>query len=233
MSEKRRFRLLPTSHDWEDDDTNLGHWFKGDFAGLLRTPSSPKPPNTSKSHPIRIDWIDPGRTGTPGKLGMTLCPGRKGPGRSADFDRDLREDLHRIANHWEVATIVPLIELFEFKMLKIPRYHVTADEVGLDVVWYPIQDGGTPKSIPKTRRLINYVIQRLRYGHNVVFHCKAGLGRAGTMAASTLVRLGYQPSDAITVVRSARKGAIENSNQERFVQKFRGKEMSLPWEEDE
>ena len=47
-----------------------------------------------------------------------------------------------------------------------------------------------------------------RSGHNVVFHCKGGLGRAGTLCACTMVALGHAPQEAIVETRKIRKRAI-------------------------
>jgi ADP-ribosyl-[dinitrogen reductase] hydrolase len=57
----------------------------------------------------------------------------------------------------------------------------------------------------------------LRTGSSVLVHCRGGLGRAGTIAARLLVELGTEPATAIANVRAVRPGAIETSDQERFV----------------
>jgi ADP-ribosyl-[dinitrogen reductase] hydrolase len=57
----------------------------------------------------------------------------------------------------------------------------------------------------------------LRGGHDVLVHCRGGLGRAGTIAARLLVELGMDPAEAIARVRAVRPGAIETREQERFV----------------
>ena len=54
-------------------------------------------------------------------------------------------------------------------------------------------------------------------GHNIVIHCKGGLGRTGTIAARLLVEFGAGPQTAIQSVRKARPGAIENSLQEQYI----------------
>jgi protein-tyrosine phosphatase len=178
------------------------------------------PISDSRNQPIRIDWVDSGQTGTVGKLGMTLCPGRRDSGRTARYDRNLRTDLTRIRSKHEVDVIVVLIEDFEFKQLDVLKYFEVAKELDLKVYWYPVMDGSTPRTVRKTRALVDHIVRHLRYGSNVLIHCKAGLGRAGTITACTLVRLGFQWEDAIAVTRTARRGTLENSNQEAFVKRF-------------
>jgi ADP-ribosyl-[dinitrogen reductase] hydrolase len=57
----------------------------------------------------------------------------------------------------------------------------------------------------------------LRGGSSVLVHCRGGVGRAGTIAARLLVELGMEPARAIASVRAVRPGAIETSDQEKFV----------------
>lgn len=48
-------------------------------------------------------------------------------------------------------------------------------------------------------------------------HCRAGLGRTGTVAARLLVEHGARPADAIALVRTVRPGSIETVEQESYV----------------
>lgn len=47
-------------------------------------------------------------------------------------------------------------------------------------------------------------------GLNVVVHCKGGLGRAGTFAASCLIYSKHSAKNAINLVRNTRKNIINN-----------------------
>jgi ADP-ribosyl-[dinitrogen reductase] hydrolase len=60
-----------------------------------------------------------------------------------------------------------------------------------------------------------------RDGFDVLVHCRAGLGRAGMIAARLLAELGMPPDDAILTVRSVRKRAIETIAQEDIVRQTR------------
>ncbi|MCC7428312.1 MAG: dual specificity protein phosphatase family protein [Alphaproteobacteria bacterium] len=50
-------------------------------------------------------------------------------------------------------------------------------------------------------------------GLGVALHCRAGLGRSGTIAARLLVERGTPPTEAVRLVRAARPGAIETAPQ--------------------
>jgi ADP-ribosyl-[dinitrogen reductase] hydrolase len=61
---------------------------------------------------------------------------------------------------------------------------------------------------------------RLAAGERVVVHCKGGLGRTGTITARLLVESGVAADSAISLVRTARPGAIENDAQESYVRRL-------------
>ncbi len=58
-------------------------------------------------------------------------------------------------------------------------------------------------------------------GKNIVLHCRGGKGRAGTIAAILLIEFNYEKQEAIDLVRSRRKGAIESKIQEDFIFSYR------------
>jgi protein-tyrosine phosphatase len=71
------------------------------------------------------------------------------------------------------------------------------------VVWFPIHDLHAPPlydAIP----FLDDLVLRLDHGERLLMHCGAGIGRAGTMAACLLVRLGAGAPDALDVVAAHR-----------------------------
>ena len=58
-------------------------------------------------------------------------------------------------------------------------------------------------------------------GKNILLHCWGGKGRAGTIAAILLIEFGENKNEAINIVRSRRKGAIESKTQEDFILSYR------------
>jgi ADP-ribosyl-[dinitrogen reductase] hydrolase len=172
---------------------------------------------TSTSHPLRIDEIN--IPSCRGRIGMTFCPGKKQPDAdSGTWDRDLETDLHAI-KAWGASILISLMEKHEFAELKVVDLSMYAARNGLEWIHLSIQDGSIPSASTENawRGIVKGLKPRMMKGENVVFHCKGGLGRTGTMAACLLKELGIEGNDAIRMVREARPGTIENSQQEDYV----------------
>ena len=172
---------------------------------------------TSISHPLRIAVVTAGPEF--GRIGITFCPGKYDPhGMSGAWDRDLVLDLDAISD-WGAAAVVTLLEPKELTLLGVEGL---GQEISRrNMLWFhlPIAD----VSIPSEKFEQDWDVAGgelrsiLRRKLDVLVHCRGGLGRAGTIAARLLVELGMEPKKAIASVRSARPGAIETSDQERFV----------------
>jgi ADP-ribosyl-[dinitrogen reductase] hydrolase len=91
--------------------------------------------------------------------------------------------------------------------------------------WYhlPIRDLGAPNTEFKFKWETTKVLLKneLIEGKNIVLHCRGGKGRAGTVAALLLIDFGVKKEEAIQLVRSRRKGAIETKEQEEFIFSYR------------
>ena len=173
---------------------------------------------TSESHPLRIDSVRPGMS--TGLIGMTFCPGKTDhAAMSGAWERDLDLDL-ATAVRWGASAIVSLIEEHEFQALKVPGLGNAVVERGMKWFHLPIPDFQPPGSAFRQRwvnagREIKAILDS---GHNIVIHCKGGLGRTGTIAAQLLVEYGNTPDDAIDRVRQARgRESIETSAQEEYI----------------
>lgn len=154
-----------------------------------------------------------------GRLGVTFCPGKSDPmATDGLWSRDLPADLGSV-RAWGAQALVTLLEEHEFDLLNVRRLGDTAEAAGLDWYHLPIPDMAAPGWQFERRWVYAGVRLRrmLRRGGKVVIHCRAGLGRAGTVAARLLAELGMPPAEAISQLRKARPGAIQTNEQERHV----------------
>lgn len=170
---------------------------------------------TSATDPLQVAWLD--TPGLRGRIGLTLAPGKKttsafGP----PWHRDLDADLERLADHHKVRLLVPLVEDHELQLLHIQELQSRAEDFGMAVRRLPIVDGGVPLPL-SAGPVVDLALSFARAGHRVCFHCRGGLGRAGTLAALALVHLGEEAEQAMAAVRAVRPGAIETEDQERFI----------------
>ena len=171
---------------------------------------------TSEKHPLLIDAVVV--PGVPGLIGMTLCPGKKDPyAKFGAWDRDLQADL-QVVREWGASTIVSLLEAFEFELLGVADFGVSVS-AAFHWLWLPIPDGGIPDPAFEQRWADERteLHRRLADGGRVLIHCRAGLGRTGTIAARLLVESGMTPLQALNAVRAARRGTVETLEQERYV----------------
>ena len=165
-----------------------------------------------------------------GRIGVTLCPGKTDPGAiSGPAARDLDTDLDAIGR-WGATAVVSLITDEEMDHLSVRDLPEAVRDRHMEWWHAPILDGTPPGTdFEKAWAVAGEAIRdRLRFGFDVLVHCKGGLGRAGTVAARLLVELGERPDQAIRRVREVRQGAIENEDQEAHVAQCSARPPSVP-----
>jgi protein-tyrosine phosphatase len=146
-----------------------------------------------------------------GRLTISISPGKK----DKRNNRNLQIDLDAVKKNG-IQIIVCLLEWSEMMMLNISDYPRKAQEEGFLFYHMPIRDMGIPRQ-KEINVLVPTVVQHLTAGHNVLVHCRGGLGRAGTICACCLTHFGYDGKNAIDAVRKQRPGAIQTSKQEECV----------------
>lgn len=177
-------------------------------------------PRTSASSPIRVDWLLESFGPRGGKLGLTFTPGkRSSSSHGAPWSRDLSQDLDRLKAVFDVDLLISLVEDKELEQLGVADLVEEANKRGIAVIRSPVIDGDAPTRV-QARVLTRFAVDLIQGGQRVVFHCRGGLGRAGTLGACTLARRGHTGRQAINGTRAARPGAIETPAQEDFVLKF-------------
>jgi ADP-ribosylglycohydrolase len=175
---------------------------------------------TSDSDPIRVDFVPPGDLPGVGRLGLTIAPGKRDPARG--WARDLATDLRRLRDSYRADVLVSLLEESEQSRFGIADLLDAARNHGLTVRSLPIRDVSIPRpsQLEDVRALVIDVLAALDANQTVVIHCRGGLGRSGLLAAAVLIGRGVTADDAIRVIRAARPGAIETTEQEDWVRAF-------------
>jgi protein-tyrosine phosphatase len=174
--------------------------------------------------PLRIDWIgsDLLADGRPGRIGLTILPGKQGrstryPGRV--YERDLDEDVGSLLSAG-VSRLVLLVEDHELRQWSDPQIVARAAAQGLEVLRFPIPDGSPPSDDAELRTILDAVRSGRSEG-DVAVACMGGVGRTGTIAACALVDAGMPAETAIATVRAIRHPqAVETVAQEQFVRNF-------------
>ena len=168
----------------------------------------------SQSSPLIIAEVCFGEN--QGRLGLTLCPGKKD--HAYGWDRDLAEDL-RIIRKWGTGTVLTLVEDHEFQLLDV--LSLGDDVLAMGMSWFhlPIRDVDVPDDRFEAKWLTvgPQIHRQIDGGERVLIHCRGGIGRTGLVAALILVERGCPPRDAIHRVRAVRRGAIETRAQENYV----------------
>jgi ADP-ribosyl-[dinitrogen reductase] hydrolase len=174
---------------------------------------------TSLTHPLQIAVVTAGPEF--GRIGITLCPGKYDRhAMSGYWERDLTVDLDMVRD-WGAAAVVTLLEPQELTLLRVERLGEEVRRRNMRWFHLPIVDVSVPdERFEKEWDVVGEELRSMLRRHfDVLVHCRGGLGRAGTIAGRLLVEIGMDPMKAIASVRAARPGAIETTEQEKFILK--------------
>jgi protein-tyrosine phosphatase len=172
---------------------------------------------TSASHPIYVDWLP---VALRGRVGLTFAPGKKAASKYSGgrWERDLHADLDRLVTHFEMHTLVSLIEDRELEQYGITDLYAQTRARSVRVDRLPIRDVSVPTLRTDVDALVLRIIEDAESGRNVVIHCIGGLGRTGTVAGCVLVELGLTSAQALEVLHALRgPHCPETRAQEQFI----------------
>ncbi|KAJ3277922.1 hypothetical protein HK104_002837 [Borealophlyctis nickersoniae] len=79
-------------------------------------------------------------------------------------------------------------------------------EAGVEVVDWPFEDGTVPP--PEVITQYRTLLQSLPPSSTIAVHCVSGIGRAPILVACALIDAGVDPIEAVELVRSKRRGAL-------------------------
>jgi atypical dual specificity phosphatase len=147
------------------------------------------------SRPGGFHWVIKGRLG-----------GMQRPGLLRDEDDDLKA-LSSLGAQY-------LVSLTEeaFPPERLAKYGVVG-------IHFPIVDMGVPE-LQAAAQLIASINRRVDAGMPTILHCKAGLGRTGTLLACLLVFRDFTAVAAINEVRCVNPRYIQSDEQLQFISQF-------------
>jgi protein-tyrosine phosphatase len=115
----------------------------------------------------------------------------------------IRETLTGLAG-LGIGVVVSLLEESEARELGLADEEAACRDAGLEFFSFPIKDRAIPSDAEAVSRLSRWAYTRISNGCGLAFHCRAGIGRSGMMAASVLLQEGFSVLEAFARISGAR-----------------------------
>ncbi|MEJ2042229.1 MAG: ATP-binding cassette domain-containing protein [Reinekea sp.] len=96
---------------------------------------------------------------------------------------------------------------------------------GITTLWSPIPDMGAPE-LSQAVELCQYIKEKIDLNCAVAVHCRAGMGRTGTILAAYLIWLGKDAFSALEHVRNIEPGWVQSQQQIDFLEAFEQQNQS-------
>jgi len=96
---------------------------------------------------------------------------------------------------------------------------VVLDEYDIRGIAFPIRDMGVP-DIKAALEFCEQVGELIEQGEAIAMHCKAGMGRTGTMLVAQLIWEGKTALDALETARSIEPRWVQSDVQVKFLEEF-------------
>lgn len=152
--------------------------------------------------PRDFKWIVPGRVGSTPLPGAVI---------------DINHDLAAL----RVVGITTLITL--------TRGDLDQDALrrhGLRNLHLPIYDREAP-TVPQLRMLAKRMTDMINRGEVLAVHCRAGIGRTGTVLAGWLINEGLTAGEALARIRKVNPAYVQTEEQEQFLHAFEAALLNL------
>ena len=164
-------------------------------------PAAPPLPDNAKKYvsdafgPRNFLWLIKG-----------VLAGTPRPGLLIDLEDDL-EALKRVG-----VTVLVSLTMKPVDPVELAKF-------GIKGIAFPIKDMGAP-NIDASKKLCSEVESLISSGEVIAMHCKAGLGRTGTMLAVQLIWQGHTALEALERARKIEPRWVQSEEQVEFIKKF-------------
>jgi len=129
--------------------------------------------------------------------------------------------IHDLSKRFKAVVVLAERHEMEYNIESWEKYNV-------DVLWAPTQDYTAPQLL-QIYRIVKWIKNHVEKGEKVLVHCMGGKGRSGTIAvAYTIYTKHVNFNDALRLVRTVRRGAVETWEQGKRLKTFETLLSALP-----
>lgn len=125
---------------------------------------------------------------------------------------------------WKKAGVKAIVILAEPQEIarywgSLKNYFDALNDKGFEYNYSPVIDFHAP-DLNQLKNVIEWIDSKVKANKPVLVHCRAGIGRTGTIIAAYLVKKGYEAGDAIRIVRRMIPLALEVNEQVSIVYEY-------------
>lgn len=114
-----------------------------------------------------------------------------------------------------IDVLVSMLTEEEAEELGLQREAEECRAVAITFVNLPVPDRSLPSDKNAFLKQVDRLVELVRTGRSLGVHCRASIGRSSVLAASILVRLGWEADAAFEAVQSARGCSVPDTQEQR------------------